>query len=755
MNKFKKAFILFLILIISTLQTVPAIAVEAPTAPSAPAAPAAPSQPSQPSAPSVPSQPSAPTPSQSPSQNSDSQNNQSSPAPSSNPTDNQQSSNQTQVPSPSPTNSTQNSPAPSSSPTTSAQNGDTFVQTGDANNIGNIATTGNQNTQTSPISGNTSGTQLSNIGNGSNSQNNSTASLDNNKTTTQNNSGNVTNNLNQSTITGKNSATDNVGDSIVKTGDANVTGTVLTHLNTNISGVAVSEFNIEDDHTGDYVLDFASGCISGCQNFNPLLAQNNGNGANSQNNASLIENTNSNTFQENDATVESNLVLKADSGNNLSSRNTGGDSYIETGDANVAANALTFVNNNLSGNVLLGVVNIFGDLIGNLILPESALTQGSCQNCGSNAVAGNIGNGSNSQNSANIEQITNDTTFQTSVAEIENDLLLNSETGNNDTSKNTGGVSYAKTGNSDADAKVLNIANSNINGGNWWLVVVNEAGKWVGKILGAPEGSNFAGSAGTEFVVDDQGEVTAINKQSLSTNKGNGSGSDNNTNISQNINNANVQTNTAKVKNNLDLSANTGNNKASYNTGGDSVVKTGDANILANIVNFVNNNIAGNGRLVVTLVNVFGSWDGDFVTPGTQPTPAPTTNPTPTPSSNPNTGGTGNTNLSPTPSSDPTNTGSGNSSNSGNTGSSNSQNTTGSTNASTNTSGGTSFNTQVAGFSAEVQGTTAEIQFPFAGKGKDLKTKIRINLAWLLVALPAGTLAYVAYKKLKMLKAQN
>ena len=33
-------------------------------------------------------------------------------------------------------------------------------------------------------------------------------------------------------------------------------------------------------------------------------------------------------------------------------------------------------------------------------------------------------------------------------------------------------------------------------------------------------------------------------------------------------------------------------------------------------MNFVNNNITGGGKLVVTFVNVFGSWIGDFITPG-------------------------------------------------------------------------------------------------------------------------------------------
>ena len=64
--------------------------------------------------------------------------------------------------------------------------------------------------------------------------------------------------------------------------------------------------------------------------------------------------------------------------------------------------------------------------------------------------------------------------------------------------------------------------------------------------------------------------------------------------------------------NNVDLYANTGGNSASRNTGGDNSITTGDATIVANIINFVNTNISGNGRLFVNVVNVFGSWFGDF-----------------------------------------------------------------------------------------------------------------------------------------------
>ncbi|MEK9137934.1 MAG: hypothetical protein AAB393_12485, partial [Bacteroidota bacterium] len=90
----------------------------------------------------------------------------------------------------------------------------------------------------------------------------------------------------------------------------------------------------------------------------------------------------------------------------------------------------------------------------------------------------------------------------------------------------------------------------------------------------------------------------------------------NNSSITQNNNTTTVQSNTANITNNLDLSANTGGNNASRNTGGDSSITTGDANVIANLVNFVNNNISGGGKLFVNVVNVFGSWVGDFLPPG-------------------------------------------------------------------------------------------------------------------------------------------
>jgi hypothetical protein len=475
------------------------------------------------------------------------------------------------------------------------------VTTGNATNSASVITQANDNASITPQTSNP-GITIQNGGNGAESNNNSSATVADNNQTTQNNSATVINNLNQSSITGYNSASKNTGgNSTIQTGSANTSGTLITAVNTNVDGVAVSEFNIADDYNGDIILDFSSNCISGCGGANGSIS-NTGNGSDSTNSAILAVQANNTTFQNNDATVENNMTLTSDSGYNKANRNTDGDSTITTGDANISANVLTFVNNNISGNVLYGVVNIYGDLVGDIVLPDSILQ---------NANVSNVGNGAGSTNSANLNQTTNNTTSQFNTASIDNNINFGVTSGENDTSRNTDGSSSIQTGNASLTAQVLNVANTNVADGNMWLVIVNEAGKWVGRIIGAPEGSNFAGSQGTEFSVGPNGEITA-------TNAGNGADSTNTSNVSTTSNNSAEQINNANIVNNLNLNANTGHNEASRNTGGNSSITTGDAQIIANLVNFVNNNITGKGKLVVTVVNVFGSWLGDFVTPGHQ-----------------------------------------------------------------------------------------------------------------------------------------
>lgn len=66
---------------------------------------------------------------------------------------------------------------------------------------------------------------------------------------------------------------------------------------------------------------------------------------------------------------------------------------------------------------------------------------------------------------------------------------------------------------------------------------------------------------------------------------GNGEGSTNNVNIGSDSTTQTQQSNTAEINNNVDINANTGNNSASENNGGETNITTGDVNTSSEIVN--------------------------------------------------------------------------------------------------------------------------------------------------------------------------
>lgn len=566
MIKIKKTISIIIVTLFLLTRTIPVLGYEVPQPP-------APSSPEAPTAPEAPEAPTAPTYEQAVS-----------PAPEPEATEGTEPDQETVTE----TQET-NSPTPTTTPARGTEqftgtvsdgnSGRTEIITGDAVNTANLITSANTNINVAPKT-NESGISSNNSENGSGSTNDSSLSLSESSSAVQENNAEVGNWLDLLTTTGSNSASQNLGDSKIVTGNADTAAVVVTAANTNIDGVAVAEFNISDDHTGDIILDFSSAISAGNE---------------------------STTFQENNAELENNLYLSSNSGDNETSLNTGGESEINTGNANVAANVISFLNNNIAGNVVLGVVNIFGNLAGDIILPEGAFGTASA---GSGSVQ-NVENGSESENKATIADTSESSTTQTNQAEIENNLNLKTNTGGNEASRNTGGETEVITGDSNIETRTVNVANSNIEGGNLWLVIINEAGKWIGRIIGAPEDSSVAGSVGMELTVDEKGNVIVQNNE-------NGSNSSNDSEVTNEKSTQTEQSNSAKIVNNINLEANTGNNKANDNTGGDSSIQTGDANIIANIINFVNNNISSDGRILVAIVNVFGNWLGDFLPPGAQ-----------------------------------------------------------------------------------------------------------------------------------------
>lgn len=737
MNIAKKITLLILSVLIILGQSPVVLAVEAPTPPPAPSnevvAPTPPPAPTAPPAPTPPPAPSDLVPSPSPELSQ-------TPSPSATPRP-------SRTPRPSPTST----PIPSIEPAivlsvplfenagnqTGDQNNDhqtagSAIETGGATNSVVTEALGNNNLAGSAgLVGDSAGSSVVNSDNGPNSNNDGSATISSDNTTNQNNSAGVSSGISQNTDTGNNSASRNLGNSYITTGDANTTGTAITAVNTNVDGVSVAEFNIVDDQIGDLILDFASHCISGCGQGS-LLAGNTSNGWNSTNNAQIDSINNNGTFQNNDADVGNTLNLASNSGYNSASRNNQGDSVITTGDANVAANALTFANNNLAGSVVYGVVNIFGDLRGDILLPEDVLNFQNCSSCFTDLLASNTNNGDSSVNNSEINSSNSDYLAQENLADIENNVTVDANSGGNTTSMNNGGGNSIETGNTSVDVNVLNVANNNLSGGDMWLVIVNEAGNWIGRLIGGNVGQNFAGSEGTDFIVGPNGEITA-------SNNGNAPDSTNNSTVNSENNNTTEQNNSATVTNNLNLSANTGGNDASRNNGGDSKIITGDAKIVANLVNFVNNNITGGGKLYVVMVNVFGSWLGDFVTPGAKKEELAE-------------GGDSN---SPSTHNQGTNSADNGSQTGGNTTNTDTSNTTTSNNSSVTGSVQGSNSVSVVGENEEEEtednlllaGFTADSNNPVVlGAADTAKNVLKLNLAWLLLLTPIIPLLVVLQK---------
>lgn len=449
---------------------------------------------------------------------------------------------------------------------------------------------------------------------GSDSTNDASSSTENNTDIYVDNDLDVQNIALLTADSGDNSASRNTGDGTVVSGDADLTLTAL-NVGNNVN-VGVQTFNIMDDQTGDLVLNFddleylqtASGSAG---------ASNDTTGAGSTNNATTTNSNNNLIVINNDGTIANDYVLTADTGNNDANRNTG-DGSVTTGDANVAVNVINFLNNTFlggAGELLLGVVNIFGSLDGNIVINPPP--GGSAPVLSPEALAAaNLKTGADSANLADSSN-SNDLSINTNnTADVLNGITLNANTGGNDASKNTGGGSV-ETGDVNANLKATTIANTTTvgNNGDLWLVLVNNMGTWTGQLMGL--NTNGVASPFFSFVVGPDGTLMAVNNQTGadSTNTANASNS-NTTDINVN--------NNGSVDNNIVINANTGNNNASMNTGS-GTIKTGDVNVAANLINILNNTFIGS-RMIITLVNVFGSFNGNVLPPGTANTGSPKAN---------------------------------------------------------------------------------------------------------------------------------
>ena len=267
--------------------------------------------------------------------------------------------------------------------------------------------------------------------------------------------------------------------------------------------------------------------------------------------------------------IDNNIDLASTTGNaTINGNTTGGNAT--SGDANAVANLVNVINSAVTdGQSFLGVLNIYGNLDGDILLPPDML----------NALIASSG-----PDSTNTVKSTGDTTLNADLSNnqsINNTVNANATTGAANVTGNTTGGN-ATTGNAQTNVTLLNLTGHQVVANNAMLVFVNVLGKWVGLIMDAPGGSNAAALGGG---------ITANNTVA---------------------NNADVDlSNNSAINNNVNLNSASGDATVSHNTTGGNAT-TGNATASANIANIENSSLSLSNWFGILFINVFGTWNGSF-----------------------------------------------------------------------------------------------------------------------------------------------
>lgn len=372
------------------------------------------------------------------------------------------------------------------------------------------------------------------------------------------NEANVNNSQDVDAGTGQNAVTKAAGDVSLQTGDALALGNVFNLLNTNIVG---SNFEI-------LILNLTgqNGDINLHEIWLEIL------NSQPQDSLYLASETTPNNLQivvanENEANLENDINVTAISGQNQADEN-GGRAIMDTGDAKALANVTNVVNTNFYGSkFLFTIINIVGNFSGNLILPR--------QDYFLPSVGG-------PQPAAASTQTQNTVTS-------EDNVLTQALSGKNQLNDNTLGSSL-KTGNATATSHSFSFLNQTIQGNNWFFMFFNNLGKQNSKILSWADPKSEE-ELGEQTVLEYSQDTAETETDQISPTQ------------------TTIQNN-ATIKNNINVKAISGQNRADGNSFAQ--VTTGESLALANLFNLVNLNVLGSQWLFGS-VNILGDWDGDTI----------------------------------------------------------------------------------------------------------------------------------------------
>src|SRR3989344_766075 len=254
-----------------------------------------------------------------------------------------------------------------------------------------------------------------------------------------------------------------------------------------------------------------------------------------------IEISGNGTYSDNDATVslgQSTTVVQS----NFSDVYNRVDADADTGDNDA--------NDNTGGEVSVETGDASGDVRVSNALNSNTAEVDCCPSGDVDVLIS--GNGSNSDNTVGLKMGSSTELYQENVADVTNKVYADADTGGNDAEDNTGGSVSVETGNASVKVDLATTANSN-----------------SAKVGGEGEGGSLSAW------------IT-----------GNGTYSDNDIDLELGSLVLLAQSNFADVYNKVDADADTGDNDADDNTGGDVSVETGDAEVDVEVDNLVNFNWA-------------------------------------------------------------------------------------------------------------------------------------------------------------------
>lgn len=286
---------------------------------------------------------------------------------------------------------------------------------------------------------------------------------------------------------------------------------------------------------------------------------------------------------QNTGSITNDIQLAATSGAATVAENTQAGSAT-SGDAYAAANVVNAINSAIgSGRSFMGLINIYGNLNGDILLPPGFINSLLASNAQEpqTAVAVTDPYNTNLQNNAtNTADITlNDTST------IANNLSVDAQSGNAAVTNNTA-AGNAKTGSSDTNVTLFNLTGKQVVGKNALLVFVNVLGSWVGLIMNAPNGTT-AGAIGDNS--------SSIGNKDTTLN--------NALDVTSNTNNA--------ITNNINVRAVTGDATVSNNTKAGNAT-SGNALAAVNILNMSSSDFALSDWFGILFINVLGNWYGSF-----------------------------------------------------------------------------------------------------------------------------------------------